>query len=74
MSFRLLLKIIRDECGDEIASRIEQRARRELAPSKIYIGTRSNITADDVREAADDPRRAAQRLGVHYTTAYRLIR
>jgi hypothetical protein len=74
MSFRLLLRIVEAEVGEEAAKRIERRARAELAPVNIYVGTRERLTAEDVRRADPDPRKAARKLGVHFTTAYRLIR
>ena len=74
MSFRVLLRIVADEAGDEAAQRIESRCRRELAPCSVYIGTRAPITAADARAADPDPRKAARALGVSTSTIYRLIR
>lgn len=78
MSFPLLLRIIESEAGPEAAKRIERRARLELAPTKVYIGTRERISETQaeqaIQAAGGDVNRASQHLNVHRSTIYRLIR
>ena len=74
MSWAALLKIIRDEAGDDCADRIEARARRDLAGMRVTVCAREALTADQVHAAAPGrPQEAARILGVHVVTAYRAL-
>lgn len=75
MSWSALLDLIRAEAGDDLAARIEARARRELAGIRITICARVPLTAAEVHATAPGkPQKAAHILGVEVSTAYRAIR
>lgn len=75
MSWAALLEIIKDECGNDLALRIEQRARSELGGVRLTVSVRPVITREIVSEAAPgDPQKAARKLGIHRATAYRALK
>jgi len=75
MSWAALLELIREEAGDEIADRIEDRARESLAGVRITVCARVPLMADDARKAAPGrPKEAAKILGVQVSTVYRAMR
>lgn len=71
---RLLLRIIEEEAGKELAAKIERRVHQALGGQHIYIAKARSLTREDIESAGPDPRQAARRLGIHQSTAYRLIR
>lgn len=74
MSWTELMGIIRDEAGEELADRLEARFRRELAGVRLTVCARAKLTADEVDKVAPgDPKKAARKLGVHFTTVYRAL-
>jgi len=74
MSWPGLLELIREEVGDEAASRIEDRARLELGGLRIYIKRSREITREELDSLAPGkPRDAARKLGIHPATAYRIL-
>lgn len=75
MSWQEVLKILNDECGADLASRIERRLANELGGVRITIAKRQTITREMADKAAPGkPREAARKLGVHPATIYRALR
>lgn len=75
MSWPDLLELIREEVGDEAASRIEDRARVELGGLRITVLKRKQIDRRDIdRVAPGRPREAARKLDVSLATVYRTLR
>ena len=75
MSWPDLLELIREEVGDEAASRIEDRARLEFGGLRVTVLKRKLLTVHDIDRAAPGrPREAARRLGVSVNTVYRVLR
>lgn len=75
MSWQALLALIAEEVGDELAARIEERARTEMPAARIFICKRKVITpARAERAAPGKPKEAAKKLGVHYSTIYRALK
>jgi hypothetical protein len=75
MSWPDLMRLIRDEVGDEAASRIEERARFELGGLRITVLKRKEITSHDIdRVAPGRPKEAARKLQVSVATVYRTLR
>lgn len=70
-----VLRIIAEEAGDDVAVRIEERVRVEFGGLRITISKRPQITAELVHAAAPGrPRVAARKLGIHPSTAYRVLK
>lgn len=74
MSWRALLELIAEEVGQAQALRIEQRARQELGGVRLTIAKRVPITSARIDEIAPgNAKKAAQKLGVHHSTVYRVM-
>ena len=74
MSWGQLLDLIAEEAGNDMAERIEDRARRELGGLRITISVKKHVTKKIIdRVAPGKPKEAAKRLGVHPATIYRRL-
>ena len=74
MTWVALVELIAQEVGEDVAARIEDRARAELGGERITILKRKIITQQRIdAAAAGKPKEAAKKLGVHYSTIYRTI-
>lgn len=70
-----LLTIVREEAGDEIAAKIEKRARNTMGGERLTVLRRMPSIPEEVHNAAPGrPRTAARKLGIHPTTAYRALK
>ena len=74
MSWETLLNLIADRYGEQVASEIEDLARRQMPGERITIRKTKLITTELVDKVAPGkPREAAKKLGVHYSTVYRAL-
>lgn len=74
MSWAELLALIERECGAEIAAHIEESARIRMGGERITIGKRRPLTLAIIEAAAPgQPKKAAEKLGVHAATVYRRL-
>lgn len=75
MTWAILFELICDEAGPDAARRIEDRARLEMGGQRITVCPRKPVTARDIHNMAPGkPARAAKKLGIHKSTAYRVLK
>jgi len=75
MSWAQFIDILIEECGPQLAARVEARANAELGGVRLTVSVKRRITPEQVVEAAPGrPKQAARKLGIHPSTAYRLIK
>ena len=73
MSWANLLDLIASVVGQAAAEKIEHRAMREMAGTRLTIAGRPTVTQSKLAENPGKPREAAKRIGVHPSTVYRRI-
>ena len=75
MSWAEILSVVEEEAGGAVARRIEERIRETFGGERIYIARTKVVTFEQITEAAPgQPRKAAKALGIHPSTAYRILR
>ncbi len=74
MSWPDLLNLIAQEAGNQVAAKIENRARKEMGGVRLTISVKPVITMQKIDAVAPGkPKEAAKILGVHQSTIYRRL-
>jgi hypothetical protein len=75
MAWCELCDTLRRALGPDVAAKAEAALRRELGGLRLTVPAKRHYTPDEVHAAAPyRPRKAARILGIHPSSAYRLLR
>jgi transcriptional regulator of acetoin/glycerol metabolism len=74
MKWSDVIDLISEEVGSDVACKIEEVVRRRFPGERITINKHPIVTAEIIHKTAPGkPRIAAKKLGIHQSTAYRVL-